>query len=121
MRSANRPPHAGLSLAADDATARALLPGGAADGLQLVLFCDGRADGAAIARFRRALPAEVPGWVVDVAGAPATARYFGVRETPVLAAVADGSLLMLESDCGESSCAEVISGALDGLRSLAAG
>ncbi|MCO4768980.1 MAG: hypothetical protein KDA24_03055 [Deltaproteobacteria bacterium] len=109
-----------VRLLCDDEKARCLLPGGLGSRVALVLFCDPIQDEASVRRFAGALPGGAPAYVVNALDAPNAARWFGVRETPVLAAVSDGSLLMLETECGPESCARVLAGALDTLRGMSA-
>jgi len=97
----------------NDHQARALGPG--AKGVYVVLFLSSQdpthdiSTDADITRFAAlSLPRHLPRVVVDTEGAPETARWFGVTQTPVLAVISDGALLAIEHQCEESVCERLI-------------
>ena len=97
------------SLRSDDA-ARILMPG-AGRRLHVVLFL---ADGtplreSILERFASLeLPRGARAVVLEIDHAPKTARWFGITETPTLAAVLDGGLLALEDRCEEGVCERLV-------------
>jgi thioredoxin-like negative regulator of GroEL len=101
----------------DDA---AFLRPGHGDEPALVLFVD-----PAQARSRSALeelgrvrPEALQVVALDVTRAQDTAAWFGIRETPTLAVVADGALLSLAGRCDAGSCDATLREAWSHIRRL---
>lgn len=92
-----------------DEQARPLGPG--QRGMYVVLFLSSASPQSEelMARFETLpLPHHLPRVVVDVEGAPETARWFGITETPALTVISDGALLSVEHRCEEGVCGQLI-------------
>ncbi len=109
-----------VTLLASDASAASLLPGGGRKRVDLVLFYrpSDPTEAKALASLEAGLPSGVSALALDVDSVPKVAEWFGVRATPMLAAIADGAMLMLEADCSPGRCGPVLADALDRLRTL---
>lgn len=105
-----------------DEDARPLGPGN--EGMKVVLFYSSKKPDheRLLARFaQRTLPRHLPRVALDVEGAPETARWFGINETPALAVISDGALLSMEHRCEEGVCGQLIDFATQQHSSMEAG